>query len=347
MSKDLFDDSTMSFGDHLEALRVHLWRALIGLLIGVIASLAYSKPLIDMIRAPIDQALASHGQPVEEGTEQSFFEIVQAWFSDETTNDQPSDATNPPVATEGVELQLNVVALMREMHTVDPEHYPAPPANAAPRMVSVLLPAASVEKLGGGPEPLKPITIEIQEAFLTYLKVALIAGLVLSSPWVFYQIWLFVAAGLYPHERHWVYRFLPMSVGLFLGGALFCFFAVIPIVVQFLLEFNLWLGLTPQIRMSTWISFAVTLPLMFGLSFQLPLVMLFLERISIFEANDYREKRRIAILVIAIISMLLTPADPTSMLMMMLPLLGLYEVGILLCGAKGPSADPFPAQAAS
>ena len=192
----------------------------------------------------------------------------------------------------------------------------------------------------------KPITLNVQEAFLTYLKVSFATGLIFASPWVFYQIWLFVAAGLYPHEQRYVYTFLPVSLGLFIGGVLFCFFVVFPFVLKFLLGFNQMLGVTAQIRLSEWISFAIMLPLMFGVSFQLPLVMLFLERISIFEANDYRQKRRMAILVIAVLSMLLTPADPMSMILMMIPLLGLYELGILMC-VFGGHKSPFEGEAES
>ncbi|MEQ9066602.1 MAG: twin-arginine translocase subunit TatC, partial [Gimesia chilikensis] len=112
----------------------------------------------------------------------------------------------------------------------------------------------------------EPVTLAVQEAFTTiYLKVSFVAGLVLASPWVIYQIWLFVAAGLYPHERKYVYIYLPISIFLFLGGALFCFYAVFPFVLNFLLGFNKLLGVNPQIRLSEWISFAITLPLMFGL----------------------------------------------------------------------------------
>ncbi len=188
----------------------------------------------------------------------------------------------------------------------------------------------------------KPITLNVQEAFLTYLKVALVSGFVMASPWVFYQVWLFVAAGLYPHEQKYVYVFLPVSLTLFIGGALFCFFLVFPFVLNFLLGFNAMIDVHPQIRLSEWISFAIMLPMMFGISFQLPLVMLFLERISIFEAAGYREKRRMAVLVIAILSMLLTPADPMSMVLMMVPLLILYELGIVMCrfsAAKSPFAE--------
>jgi sec-independent protein translocase protein TatC len=177
----------------------------------------------------------------------------------------------------------------------------------------------------------KPITLNVQEAFMTYLKVALIGGVVLTSPWIFYQVWLFVAAGLYPHEQRYVFVFLPFSLALFLGGILFCFYLVFPFVLTFLLGFNDWLGVSPQIRLSEWISFAVMLPLLFGVSFQLPLVMLFLNQLSIADTELYRSKRRVAILVIAILSMMLTPADPASMVLMMLPLIVLYELGIWLC----------------
>ena len=186
----------------------------------------------------------------------------------------------------------------------------------------------------------RPITLNVQEAFMTYLKVALIGGVVLTSPWIFYQVWLFVAAGLYPNEQRYVYVFLPFSLVLFFGGITFCFFLVFPFVLTFLLGFNEWLGVTPQIRLSEWISFAVLLPLLFGVSFQLPLVMLFLDRLSIFDAATYRAKRRVAILVISIISMMLTPADPASMILMMLPLVLLYELGIWLCQYMA-SRNPF------
>jgi sec-independent protein translocase protein TatC len=107
----------------------------------------------------------------------------------------------------------------------------------------------------------------------------------------------------------------------------------LPLVLDFLLSYNRWLGVVPQIRLSEWVSFVVILPLMFGISFQLPIVLLFLERIGIFSAQDYREKRRLAVLAIAIASMLLSPGgDPGSMLLMFLPLVVLYELGIVLCG---------------
>ena len=115
-------------------------------------------------------------------------------------------------------------------------------------------------------------------------------------------------------------------------------------MLNFLFKFNTDLHLRPEIKISTWITFALMVSLMFGISFQLPLVMLFLERISLVNSKLYREKRRHAILIIAFLSMVLTPSDPVSMMMMMVPLCILYELGILLCGSKpGSPGSPFEA----
>ncbi|KAA0138397.1 twin-arginine translocase subunit TatC [Gimesia chilikensis] len=303
-SHDLFDESTMSFGDHLEALRIHLWKALIGLAICVVLALFIGHKIVAVVRAPIDSALKEYNLdklPEEESPEQQ--KSIEDLIASLSAQENPS-AENKALQKILQDYQYRLNNLEDTMA--------------------------------------EPVTLAVQEAFTTiYLKVSFVAGLVMASPWVIYQIWLFVAAGLYPHERKYVYIYLPISIFLFLGGALFCFYAVFPFVLNFLLGFNKLLGVNPQIRLSEWISFAITLPLMFGLSFQLPLIMLFLERISVFEVKDYIEKTRMAILVISIISMLMTPADPMSMLLMMLPLLLLYGLGIAMC-KYFPSANASP-----
>src|SRR5262249_21338165 len=171
--------------------------------------------------------------------------------------------------------------------------------------------------------PLETITI--------FFMVGLVSGLVLASPWVFYQAWAFVAAGLYRHERRYVERYLPFSLGLFLSGVFLCFFFVLPVTLTFLLQFNVYLGVAPTLRLSEWMSFATLLPLIFGIAFQTPLVMLFLERINIFTIEDFRAKRKMAILIITIVAAVLTPGqDPISMLLLACPMIMLYELGILL-----------------
>lgn len=332
--KDLFDDSVMSFGEHLEALRSHLIKALIGLTLAILVALYYSRGVMLEIQRPVTEALRKYYSPEEEKTPTLLDKITQylPWPTSTKTTDTPK----PPPDT--ITIDVDLVALAQALHELNPA-YPAPAADAPAKTFPLAIPR---EKLPGGKPQTTPTatTLTPEEAFMVYMKVAVITGLVFASPWVFYQLWLFVAAGLYPHERRYVYIYLPMSLGLFFAGVFLCFYGVIPFVLDFLFGFNKWLNLKPEIRITEWVSFAALLPIMFGVSFQLPLVMLFLEKINVFRAQDYREKRRISILVIAVVSMVLTPSDPVSMLLMMCPLIVLYEFGILLCGSGQPQS-PF------
>ncbi len=360
-SKDLFDDSTMTFGEHLECLRTHLIRAIIGLAICVIGALFIGDRIVAIVRSPIDSALrkAAEGEggskiKVEDDIADVTMTDVWQWIQEgvglaEPAENSETDGENPdsPVQTfssidtgntfdRTIEISVMPSELAKALHKYNPDGYPAakpPSSDVVEEPFTIRIAAPEFQQLEAVIErQSQAVTLNVQEAFMTYIKVAFIAGLLIASPWVFREIWLFVAAGLYPHERKYVYLYLPMSLTLFTGGAVFCFYAVFPFVLKFLLGFNKLLEVQPQIRLSEWINFAVMLPVMFGVSFQLPLVMLFLERISVFEIVDYREKRRMAILVIAFLSMILTPADPMSMLLMMFPLILLYELGIILCG---------------
>ena len=349
--KDLFDDSVMSFGEHLEVLRTHLIRALIGLCLVVMFTLYYGEAIVHVIRYPIDKALDRHSVRVKRDIKVQdnvkgfdFYGTVSTWFRDQiwgptlTPEEQAAltaaaDTSKEDALQRMVTLSVNAFELLTQLHEIDPERYPIPADAVKEKHLTLNALSDEIGTLRKKVQTIDdPITLNVQEAFMTYLKVSFISGLIFSSPWVLYQLWLFVAAGLYPHERKYVYIYLPMSVILFLGGAFFCFWWVFPVMLDFLLSFNERLKITAQIRISEWINFAVLMPLLFGVSFQLPLVMLFLQKISIFQVSDFREKRRMAILVIAFLSMILTPTpDPLSMSLMMFPMLLLYELGIWLC----------------
>jgi sec-independent protein translocase protein TatC len=176
---------------------------------------------------------------------------------------------------------------------------------------------------------------------MIWIKAALVAGAIVSSPWIFYQIWLFVAAGLYPHEKKYVYLYLPISLGLFLAGALLAFYFVFRPVLAFLFGFNEWMNIEPDLRIGEWLGFVLFLPIGFGISFQLPLVMLFLNRIGIVSVEMFIDKWRIAVLIIFCLSMFLTPADPVSMLLMAGPLTLLYFGGIGMCRWMPKGRSPF------
>jgi sec-independent protein translocase protein TatC len=170
------------------------------------------------------------------------------------------------------------------------------------------------------------------ETFLVYFQVSLYSGVVLASPWIFYQLWAFVAAGLYPHERRRVYAYLPLSVALFLGGVGLCELVVLPLGVEYLLGYNDWLGVEPNLRLSEWLGFALLMPLVFGTAFQTPLVMVFLNRVGLFSVDTYRRHRRLALFLLTALAAALTVTpDAVNMLALAAPLWGLYELGILLC----------------
>lgn len=364
-SKDLFDNTTMTFGEHLEELRVRLWRAIVGLVLVTCVTMYFGDQVMAIVRKPIEDALKARGKNLT-GEDAKPFDAAKTWNDFVkwiTGKAEPKPDTPPATITNSkmITVQINPSELLTALHDADPERFPVPAKKPVPATVSASPDAkdgdvsATVEEKpvslrltapefaewrGAVEQQQRPIVLTVQEGFMTWLKVSFVAGLVFSSPWVFYQIWLFVAAGLYPHERKYVHIYLPMSSSLFFGGAVFCFYGVFPFVLGFLLQFSDELKLQTQIRIADWIDFAVMLPLMFGISFQLPLVMLFLERLSIFEIKDFQEKRRIAIFVITIISMILTPAEPYSMLMMMIPMIILYEFGILIC-RWFPKPKPF------
>ncbi len=186
-----------------------------------------------------------------------------------------------------------------------------------------------------------PKTLSPQEPFVIWIKAAIVISLIVASPWVFFQVWAFVAAGLYPHEKRSVRFFLPFSLGLFLAGAAVAFFFVFRFVLGFLFWFNDLMDTDPDMRISEWVGFAIMLPIGFGLAFQLPLVMLFLERIGVFTVADYMAKWRVAVLVIFVVAMLLTPADPYSMVLLAGPLVFLYFGGIGLCKYLPKGRNPF------
>ena len=136
---------------------------------------------------------------------------------------------------------------------------------------------------------MRVVGLSVQEPFSVYIKAAFVVGAVLASPFMFYYLWNFVAVGLYPHEKKYVHMFLPISLGLFLAGVLLAFFFVFRFVLAFLFQFYEWMGIDPDPRITDWLSFVLILPLGFGISFQLPLVMLFLERIGVFSRGLVHE----------------------------------------------------------
>jgi hypothetical protein len=150
----------------------------------------------------------------------------------------------------------------------------------------------------------------------------------MAYPVILFQVWRFVEAGLFKKERRYVKAFAPISYIAFVTGVLFGYYFLIPYGLQFLIKI-LGGGVQPMITMSQYISLVMMLTLALGFVFQLPLVMLFISKIGILKAEDFIKWRMYAILVIFILAAVITPPDPFTQVMTALPMIILYEVGIL------------------
>jgi sec-independent protein translocase protein TatC len=328
--QDLFHDTTMTFGEHLEDLRTALFKALLGLILGSLLGFAVGDRVVHLMAAPLTKALGAYYVTDAE-------ERYTRFISEQETLGSPV----PTAQREETRSLLHTGRWIFDVIYKLPENLPKdiklPPEASASQQAEF---AEALEKQLGPQISLRPLqddsrvrikAFNAPEAFSIWLKASLVVGVIISSPWVFYHIWAFVAAGLYPHEKRYVHIFLPFSLGLFLLGAATAYIFVFGPVLQFLFGFNRWLGLDPDPRITEWLSFVLLLPLGFGISFQLPLVMLFLERIGVFSVAAYLSKWRLAVLIIFILSAVLTPADPYSLLLMACPLTLLYFFGLLLC----------------
>jgi len=189
----------------------------------------------------------------------------------------------------------------------------------------------------------------LPEAFFTYLKVSFLTGLILTSPYLIYHFWMFVAPGLYRKERKMMAPIIVLSAFFFVGGALFGYFIVFPWGFKFFLGFA-----TDKIRalpsMKEYLAFSAKLLLAFGLVFELPMVLTFMARLGIVSVDFLKRNRKYAVLVFFAGAAILTPPDVVTQIMMALPLMLLYEVSIVgakIFGKKKPEADPAAAEAES
>ena len=183
----------------------------------------------------------------------------------------------------------------------------------------------------GGREVL--VSIDVTENIAIFMRVSILAGIVMGMPFIVYQLMRFVLPGLHKRERLWTILVVPFASLLFVGGVAFTWFVMIPTAVPFLINF---LGITTQVRPSNYFEFTTRLMLWIGLSFEMPLVAMLLAKIKFITAKQLLHGWRYAIVFIALVAGIVTPTvDPVNMGLVMLPLSGLYIVSILLAAIAG------------
>jgi len=185
----------------------------------------------------------------------------------------------------------------------------------------------------------KPQFDTLTAPFMSHMKATFYVALFLTFPLAMAQLWLFVRPALYKRERQLIWPFLAFSYPLFVGGGSFFYFAVFPVAVEFLITFDP--NLVPSLRIDDFLSFTITMLFIFGLTFEMPLVALLLARMGIINAPMMSKFRRYAIILSAVASAIITPTpDIINMLLLMVPLVLLYEISILICRFVRPLPKP-------
>ncbi len=172
------------------------------------------------------------------------------------------------------------------------------------------------------------VFIAPQEAFLANIKIALFGGAFLASPFIIFQLWQFIRSALKGAEKRYILLFAPFSFLLFLLGASFGYFVIVPIGMKFLLSFASD-TVRPMISITRYVSFLAVLTLAFGVIFELPLASLLLTKLRIVTPQFLSGRRKYAVVLIFIFAAILTPPDVVTQCLMAVPLLVLYEVGII------------------
>ncbi|MDX8401753.1 MAG: twin-arginine translocase subunit TatC [Mariprofundaceae bacterium] len=178
------------------------------------------------------------------------------------------------------------------------------------------------------------VFLNAPDVFFTYLKIAFVLSVFVTAPYTFYQLWAFVAPGLYRHERRAFLGYFLTSVGLLLAGGAFAFEVVFPLVFRFFIGFS-----TPEIvampSVREYLTLVLKMLFAFGLAFQIPILMLILARLDLVTPETMAEKRRFVIVWVFIVAAVLTPPDVISQALLAVPMLLLYELGLWLVRWRG------------
>jgi sec-independent protein translocase protein TatC len=316
------EDVEMTFGEHLEELRRRVIYALVGLLVATVLcavnypfllsamlrpyKLAYDEMIADQIPAPEDEE-------AEGGTDPTTAE-------DEPQSSLPDTAVGAAVRKIGERL----AAVEKRLDAIAPQPEAAPDAPEDPKTFAERFPRPRV--IQGG-----PLT-----GYITVILLCVICGIILGSPWILYQMWAFVGLGLHPHERKFIYIYGPFSFFLFVAGAATFYFVMLKYGLRALMGPTVGIMvdgvplIDPSFFLNDYFKFVAMMTLVFGVVFQTPLIVMFLARTGIVPLGTLVKQQKIVLMVLIVLSAVLTPQDPVTMIMMAIPLVVLYQFGLLL-----------------
>lgn len=315
-------DVEMTFGEHLEELRRRVIYALVGLLVAtVFCAVNYPFLLSAMLRPyklAYDEMIAGQVQARE--TEETEGDAESATAEGETETPLPETPLGAAVRS----LRQRLVAIEKRLDAIAPQPKAAPDAPEEGKAFAERFPRPRV--IQGG-----PLT-----GYITVILLCLICGIILGSPWILYQIWAFVGVGLHRHERTFIHIYGPFSFFLFIGGAATFYFVMLKYGLRALMGPTIGIMvdgvplIDPSLFLNDYFKFVAMMTLIFGVVFQTPLIVMFLARTEIVPLGTLVRKQRIVLMILVVLSAVFTPQDPVTMVMMAIPLVVLYQLGLLL-----------------
>ena len=309
----------MSLGDHLEELRVRLILIVLGIIVGLIITLFFGKRLISFLEVPYYHAMQKFC--IENPDEELFIDVP---FSEKNLVNIRISGQNAE-SLRSLKPGDNFLAYV-EFYQDDPNN----PAFAELKKSSS--DGIRISKSDEQVDSVKRLqAIELSEGFLVYLKVCLVFGFILVCPWVFWHVWVFISAGLYRHEKKFVHVAAPISALLFITGSVFFMSVVAPLAMSFFIRFNQALRIESNWTIQSYMSFVLTLTLVFGAAFQMPIGIVFAEMMGLISIETLAKNRKYVVLGLLFIAAVATPPDVISQVLLAMPLYILYESSIVVC----------------
>ena len=356
-SEENVEDPRMTLGQHLEELRWRLLKAIGWIMLAAIGCLSVQQKLMNWATYPHRKVTNTLRDEVRFGKapDEARDVLAELTEADEALAAELEEARRAELRLtedfasavpqlqelqrQQAEIMAKVRSLNRRLGEVDS---PSPEALAPLRAERERLLGEAAElhlryereakpyvDLRSRAPDMRLMDIKYQGPFLSYLKLALVCAIFVASPLVARELWGFVAVGLYPHEKRYVNLLAPISLGLFVCGGIFGYFVLIPVGLYFLATYAPPEMMAGSFALSDYLSLFMTLTVVVGLVFELPLVMSFFTLIGVFDAETYRNYRQYFLLAAPIIGAVFTPPDPFTQVLLALPMILLYEIGIL------------------
>ena len=332
------EDEEKPFLEHLDDLRTMLLRMALCLTVSTILCAGFASNLMDILRRPVNQVwdmfeeshlpagigLDAWSKAKEMATAMTSLGASQRALFLRQVSPSQADLTEAALVLRGAQPlpEDRKQIFIRE----------GSPSTAVRDLAESLYSKGAVLADGTGRGALKMMSaFQPGEAFMLTIKLSLYAGVVISFPLLLYFLLQFIIPGLLEHERKLLYKCMAVGFGLFLAGTLFCYFIVLPRVLTFFYTYSLEFGISNEWRIGYYLSFATQMILMFGLAFELPVVVMPFVKLGVLTYDMMKSTRRYAIVAIAVLAAVITPTpDVATMMLMAVPMYALYEICIIL-----------------